>query len=186
MTSPTTLAPDNTLMPTFTQRRVDPLALTVDDIEIEDIAHSLANLCRWNGHCKPYYSVAQHCVEVARWLQRHKQSIQTVRWGLMHDAAETYLGDISRFKPNLPNFDVWELYILQRVSEKFGLPWPIPSIVWEADDAAGAGELGHLKIMGPDAAESMIPKVHVFPEIGAAVCHIEAEKLFLVEWRRIS
>jgi hypothetical protein len=76
----------NTL--THGARYVDPLLLSIDDIDMRDIAHSLSNICRWNGHGR-FFSVAQHsvlCSEVAR---SHKFEL------LLHDSSETYICDLS-------------------------------------------------------------------------------------------
>jgi len=43
-----------------------PLDPRLSEITLEDIARSLSMQCRWNGHCKEFYSVAQHCVLVSR------------------------------------------------------------------------------------------------------------------------
>lgn len=68
-----------------------PLDPRPEDILIEDIAHSLANQCRYTGHTSRYYSVAEHSVRVALLLPRELRLA-----GLLHDAAEAYLGDVAR------------------------------------------------------------------------------------------
>lgn len=65
------------------------------DIFIEDIAHGLARLCRFNGRIKyDHYSVAQHSVLVSRLLKARGFAPGLVLFGLMHDAGEAYLGDV--------------------------------------------------------------------------------------------
>lgn len=58
---------------------------------IEDIAHALANMCRYTGHVKQFYSVAQHCVLMATNSDLPGDPMQK----LLHDAAETYIGDMA-------------------------------------------------------------------------------------------
>jgi len=78
-------------LPTCTGRRVhiaDPLP---DEIDIEDIAHGLSHTCRFAGHVPLYYSVAQHSLLVSELLDE-----RTAMWGLLHDASEAYLHDLTR------------------------------------------------------------------------------------------
>ncbi len=77
---------------TFTGRKFSPLAPRPEDVDIRDIAHALAMKCRFNGHCSPFYSVAEHSVRVS-WLLE-QQGKREALWGLMHDAAEAYLPDL--------------------------------------------------------------------------------------------
>ena len=78
---------------------VDLSKIQPSDIRLDDIAHSLSNLCRFNGHCREFYSVAQHSVHVLELVSRSVVLVHanpfTLRWALLHDSAEAYLGDIT-------------------------------------------------------------------------------------------
>lgn len=105
-------------------------------IHLEDIAHSLSHLCRFNGHSNRFYSVAQHSVLVADLLPKELQLL-----GLMHDATEAYLGDVATpLKRLIPEYQRIENNFWQSVSTKFNLPESIPQEVWEADLTALAIE----------------------------------------------
>lgn len=106
-----------TTITTFTGKEVDPFALDDKDIEIEDIAHALALLCRFNGHCREFYSVAEHSV----WVSENCLSEQALA-GLLHDAAEAYLGDIpTPIKDQLPEFKKAEERAEAVIARVFGL-----------------------------------------------------------------
>lgn len=62
-----------------------------DQIDIQDIALALSNICRFTGHVRPRYSVAEHCVRVS-WLCPTEHKL----WGLLHDAEEAYFNDVSK------------------------------------------------------------------------------------------
>ena len=68
---------------------VDVLNPARDSIHLEDIAHALSMLCRYGGHLLEHYSVAQHSCLVAQLLEPRLRV-----YGLLHDAAEAYLGDV--------------------------------------------------------------------------------------------
>ena len=94
--------PKKTEVETSTGKFLDMENPSPDAIELEDIAHSLGNICRYNGHCLEYYSVAEHAVFVSIRLERQGHSREIQLAGLHHDDAEAFLGDIPRpLKPLL-------------------------------------------------------------------------------------
>jgi hypothetical protein len=126
---------------TFTGRKVNPLRMSPDDIDIRDIAHSLALINRFTGHTPEPYSVAQHSVLVETLCPK-----EYALWGLLHDAPEAYIADISRpvklaleeaVGPFLKRVD---RLIMEAVCEKFGLQKHEPVEVKRADDNALANE----------------------------------------------
>lgn len=135
-----------------------PLGPDPRGIDIRDVAHSLSQQCRYAGHCRPFWSVAQHSLEVSRRVEArlstdrlgyppsHPAYITPERyggcskrvgalWGLLHDASEAYLQDIVRgIKPLVQGYSVWEGYVEGAVAERFGLPLPMPSLVKAVDE----------------------------------------------------
>ena len=89
---------------TFTGAKVNPMTLEPEDVRLEDVAHALSLICRFNGHCNRHYSVAQHSVAGAHvalssgyWHTEHKHDRRNLAlWFLIHDAAEAYLQDLPR------------------------------------------------------------------------------------------
>jgi hypothetical protein len=79
---------------TVSGRWVNPFEPDVEQIDIGDIARALSNQCRFGGHCRTFYSVAQHSVLVSELVEQRGGDIEDVFAGLMHDAGEAYLGDM--------------------------------------------------------------------------------------------
>lgn len=103
---------------TFTGTKFDLLDTEEDDIHISDIAHALSNICRFCGHTKSFYSVAQHSVLVSDLLP---DSLKLV--GLLHDATEAYLHDITKpLKSVLSDYREIEKKLQYVISNKFCLP----------------------------------------------------------------
>lgn len=75
---------------TYSGRFIDLDKFDGTMVDISDIGHSLSNLCRFNGHCQRFYSVAEHSVRLALICPRELQLT-----ALLHDAAEAYIGDIT-------------------------------------------------------------------------------------------
>ena len=109
-------------------RRLDLLDPSPLDIEIEDIAHGLARVARWNGQTKGdhAFSVAQHCVLVEQIFAHcnNHPSKQLRLTALLHDAPEYVIGDmISPFKAALGlNYKAFEHRLMAAIHIRFGLP----------------------------------------------------------------
>lgn len=123
---------------TYSGRMIEPLNPDPSQIELEDIAHSLANQCRFTGHVKEFYSVAQHSVLVS-----YECAPEDALWGLLHDASEAYLADIAR---PVKKFTKWgagyleaEIVLMHAVGKAFDFTpykgyYLLPKSVKEADD----------------------------------------------------
>lgn len=99
----------NPMILTFTGKHVDPTDLQPEDIDIEDIAHALSWTNRFNGHARRGISVAQHSVFVSRLIdENYGTGDIELGWialqGLLHDGSEAYLGDITKWLKNTPEF----------------------------------------------------------------------------------
>lgn len=106
----------------------DPRA---EEVNIVDIAHALSQLCRYGGHSKRFYSVAEHSV-----LLSHMVSPENAFAALMHDATEAYVVDVPRpIKPHLKNYAHIEWLNWGAIAHKFDLPFDIPQEVHDADKA---------------------------------------------------
>lgn len=80
---------------TFTGKAVDLFEPRTDQMDIRDVAHALAMQCRFNGHTREFYSVAEHSVRVAIECFKRSGGLRTAFVaGLLHDAAEAYVGDM--------------------------------------------------------------------------------------------
>lgn len=131
---------------TVTGRQFWPMDAKPEEVDILDIAHSLSMLCRFNGHCNRFYSVAEHAVHVS-----HVVGPEHARWGLLHDAAEAFLSDIPQpVKRELTVFHEIEEQLLNVIAERFGLPAGLPVEVKQADMLLLATEKAAL--MGPEPA----------------------------------
>lgn len=104
----------------------------LEDIKIEDIAHSLSNVCRYGGHSPKFYSVAQHCVICSY----EEGSVLEKLEFLLHDASEAYLADMPRpIKRNMPNYIEMEDGLLELIFKRFNLTFPLSKRVHQVDDS---------------------------------------------------
>jgi uncharacterized protein len=117
-----------------------PLDPRPAEVFIEDIAHALAMLCRYTGHTKYFYSVAEHSVLVSQCVPPHLALV-----GLLHDAPEAYINDIARpVKVNLVGYAEIEDANWRAVAQRFGLPDEMPPEVKTADIAVLYAEKAQL------------------------------------------
>lgn len=114
---------------THSGRQYYPQDPRISDVLIDDIAHALSMQCRFVGQCNRFYSVAEHSVHVSRLVPPEHQLA-----GLLHDATEAYLGDISRpLKLILPEYKKLEDQNWFVIAAAFGLDPELPEVVHEAD-----------------------------------------------------
>ena len=107
---------------TFTCVCFDLLDPNPRAVRFRDIAHALANSCRFNGHCDRFYSVAEHSIVMSRLVPP-----EMAEWALLHDATEAYVGDMVRpLKEVLPEFRRIEDGIAAVIAQRFKLgPRPV-------------------------------------------------------------
>ena len=110
-----------------------------DEINIEDIAHSLAMQCRANGHIEQFYSVAQHCISCCREAKARGYSDRVQLCCLLHDASEAYIADIPRpAKKMFKHYLTLEKQLSDAIYIKFMGAAPTDSemaLISEIDDA---------------------------------------------------
>jgi len=110
---------------TFTGRRFHPLSPQTTDIVIEDIAHALSMICRYAGHTRKFYSVAEHSVIVSLHVPP-----EYAREALLHDASEAYIGDVSRpikHSPIMCEYRRVEAELTCAIYERFGIKSTVES-----------------------------------------------------------
>jgi 5'-nucleotidase len=111
---------------TLSGRRVNPLDASPEDIDAGDIARALANTCRFGGHSRAFYSVAQHSAIVCDLLEERGATPDELMAALLHDASEAYLGDLPhplKHRSELgAAFRVAEKRLEAVIAERFALP----------------------------------------------------------------
>lgn len=103
----------------------DPKTGTIDKIDINDIAHALSNLSRYAGHCKKFYSVAEHSVLVFHIVRKLWPQDLEAQWAaLLHDATEAYVGDVpTPLKVLLPEYIKIEEKLSKKIAKQFKIKW---------------------------------------------------------------
>lgn len=100
---------------------------------LADVAHALSNLCRFTGHSREFYSVAEHSVRVFQLLRDRGHTITLQRAGLMHDAHEAYIGDMSTPLKQVLGIRDFEDRHKKAIHKRFQIAQDHSSVVCEAD-----------------------------------------------------
>lgn len=109
--------------------------LAPSEVDIESVAHSLSQLCRYNGHTRRFYSVAEHACIMSDWvLQQPWANARDALTALHHDDAEFIIGDMARpVKVTIPAFKALETEIDEVIALRFGTIYPFPAWLKEID-----------------------------------------------------
>lgn len=152
-----------------------------EDVHLTDIAHALSNLCRFGGHCKRFYSVAEHSVWVS-YLVPREHALQA----LMHDATEAYCVDVPRpLKVQLPNYKEIEERNWYAICIALDIEIEMHPSVKEADNRILLAEQRDL--MGPAPASWFLEGQGLeTPDIKIlGLCPEDAKKLFLNRYKEL-
>ena len=169
---------------TFTGKMVDPLNLQPEDIDIRDIAHALARQCRFSGHVKDFYSVAQHSVICSKIV-----APEIALEALMHDCSEAYLQDVARPLKVHPSFGQSYRGAEKRAEKVlanfFGLKYPWGDDVMKADNIALVTEARDL-MHGTDGWGEFYATIEPLPDPIVAWTPPRAEREFLARFEKLA
>lgn len=134
---------------TFTGIGFDVINPQSSLVSVIDVAKSLSHICRYNGHVPSFYSVAEHSVRVAWWLEDRDVDPNIVLTGLLHDASEAYVGDMVRPLKRLPDLgsihQEIEANVAVAVHHALGGVYPHPDIIHDADRAVYDWEVDFIR-----------------------------------------
>lgn len=168
---------------TFTGRLVNPLDLQPEDVDIVDIAHALARQCRFSGHTKEFYSVAQHSVICSKIVESGFE-----RDALMHDASEAYLQDVARPLKIHPSFGQSYRGAEKRaekvIAGVFGTNFPMKPEVKVADNLALVTEARDL-MHGTAKWSQFYQEIPPLSEVIVAWTPRRAEREFLERYQKL-
>lgn len=150
------------------------------DFTIEDIAAGLSKTCRYAGQCDAFYSVAEHSLLVSEILPQYAFE------ALMHDAAEAFIGDVTRpLKQLLPEFKRIEARVEQAIFERFGVPTPISKEVKQADLRVLAAE--QMQLMPPETSRWIFSdRVEPAPVVIRRLDPVDAREAFLARYHELA
>ena len=131
---------------TYSGRKFHYLNPSSDEICIEDIAHALALTCRFGGHCKTFYSVAEHSYRVAMLVPDNDKCA-----ALLHDAHEAYLHDVPRpIKQDIIGYKLIADKIQDKIHDKFSVTVHNPTLLKYYDDVLLSAEARDIMVTTQD------------------------------------
>ena len=119
----------HTWLYTYTGRLFYPWQPKVSDVNVTDIAHALSMQCRFSGHTKKFYSVAEHSI-ICSYLCKPEHAM----YALLHDASEAYVSDLpTPIKVFLRSYNRLEKQVQKTILTAFGLYGEVPKEVKDVD-----------------------------------------------------
>lgn len=172
---------------TFTGRAFYWRDIPNNTYDIRDIAHALAMNCRWTGHTKEFYSVAQHSVYAS-----YEVPPNDALAALLHDAAEAYVHDTSsplkKFlkEKGFTVFSDLENQIEDALMKSFGVPFPLSLVVKQVDMRLWATE--YRDLMRTEKAVLSVEKDHPVPFEWHVhpLPPVDAERVFLRRFKQLT
>ena len=187
-------------MHTSTGAKYYPFDPRPEEVNIEFIAHHLANQCRWNGATQHptkrelvFFSVAEHSVLVSLYVERDLKRPDLALEALLHDAAEAPLGDIIRpvkYSPGVKEvYGVLEERNENVIAKAFNLVHPWPKEIKIADEAVCTAEKRQIIPMNPGEdwdTDSMLDESREASYPIQMLLPYQAKQLFLGQFRRLA
>lgn len=192
---------------TYTGKRFDVLKPRTDDVDITDIAHALSMQCRFNGHIKRFYSVAEHSVLVSRIVEDNYATAARGRYpydrearhranacltALLHDASEAYLGDVVKPVKMLPQLEAFCLIDddVQTIIEGAfvdKVPDWVRDLIKQADHQMLGSEAEWLLLDGPRSDwGAPSPDPRFMPQLTTKCPPEEAERMFTARFESLA
>lgn len=176
----------------FSGAKFFPLAPAVEDVHLSDIARALSMLCRYGGHVARFYSVAEHSCRVSDLVLQRTSDPRQALWGLLHDASEAYIADVTRpvkHQPAMQPYRDAEKRLQNVICDAFDLPREEPAAVTQADyDLLGTEAVQLKSPIHPDWAKTtsngQLPEPMNLGRLGWSPG--DAETSFLRRFRRLT